>query len=102
MACGIWNNSTDNIDRMYFVSSGPTCICSGGDPTTNNLDVYSSSANGYVSNNNLVIQNNGKSQIRGSLYISGTTKLNYDVTCLSSLNVSGITTLNNNTIIKGY
>ncbi len=54
MACGIWNNTTDNIGRMYFVASGPTCICSGGDPATNNIVVCSSSANGYGFNNNLV------------------------------------------------
>jgi hypothetical protein len=40
LACGIWNNITDNIERMYFAASGPTCICSGGDPATDNLVVY--------------------------------------------------------------
>ena len=66
MACGTWNNTTDNIERFYFVASGPTCICSGGNTSTNNLVVYSSSAIGGY-NNNLVVQNNGNTQIRGSL-----------------------------------
>ncbi len=35
-----------------------------------------------------------------SLNVSGTTKLNCIITCFSSLNVSGITTLSNNTIIN--
>jgi hypothetical protein len=70
LACGIWNNTTDNIERMCFVASGPTCICSGGDPTSNNLVVYSYVANGYGFNNNLVVQNNGNTQIRGTLLIS--------------------------------
>ena len=61
---------TDYNERFYFVSSGPTCICSGGNTTGNNLVVYSSSAIGCY-NNNLVIQNNGNTQIRGSLLISG-------------------------------
>ena len=118
MACNLWHVGTDYNERFYFVSSGPTCICSGGNTTSNNLVVYSSSAIGSY-NNNLVIQNNGNTQIRGSLLISGTTTLQNSTTLYSSLyvsgatilnnttsinnslNVSGITTLSNNTIING-
>jgi hypothetical protein len=35
----------------------------------------------------------------GNINISGTTKLNNNVTCISSLNISGITTLSNNVVI---
>ena len=118
MACNLWHVGTDYNERFYFVASGPTCICSGGNTTSNNLVVYSSSAIGSY-NNNLVIQNNGNTQIRGSLLISGTTTLQNSATLYSSLyvsgatilnnttsinnslNVSGITTLSNNTIING-
>ena len=62
-----------------------------------------------------MVQNNGNTQIRGSLFISGTTTLNNNtiiysslyailnnnITCGSSLNVSGVTTLLNKTIING-
>jgi hypothetical protein len=58
----------------------------------------SSFANGF--NNNLVVQNNGNTQIRGTLFISGTTTLSKNTTCGSSWNVSGVTTLSNNTIIN--
>ena len=37
----------------------------------------------------------------GNLNISGTTKLNNDVTCMSSLNVSGTTILNGNVNVAG-
>ncbi len=108
LACGTWNNTTDNIERMYFVASGPTCICSGSscDTATNNLVVYSSVANGYGFNNNLVVQkwfnNNSVVQI---ILISGTTILNNNTTIYSSLYVSGLgaTILNNlNTDHKLY
>jgi hypothetical protein len=36
-----------------------------------------------------------------NLNVSGTTKLNNNPTCISSLNVSGITTFNNYTIMNG-
>jgi hypothetical protein len=38
--------------------------------------------------------NTAGTSINTSLYISGTTILNYTITCRSSLNVSGFTTLN--------
>ena len=34
--------------------------------------------------------------------VAGTTRLNNATTCIPSLNVSGVTTLNNYTIINGY
>ncbi len=40
--------------------------------------------------------------INTSLYVSGLTIFNHASTHISTLNVSGITTLNNNTIIKGF
>lgn len=36
------------------------------------------------------------------LNVSGATKLNHAITCFSSLNVSGITALNNKTLINGF
>ena len=62
----VWHQSNDNIYRLYYGANGTTYICSGGVSTDNNLIVYSSVATGGYYNN-LVIQNNGNTTIRGTL-----------------------------------
>ncbi len=57
----MWHITNDNINRFDFANNGTTFLCSGGAAADNGFNVYSSGATSYL--NNLVIRNNGNTQI---------------------------------------
>jgi hypothetical protein len=42
----VWNNTNDNMNRVYFAAKGTAYICSGGAATDNGFVVYSSVVTG--------------------------------------------------------
>jgi hypothetical protein len=78
---------------MYFDSGAKTYFRSGGTSTSPLLDGFIF-RNGQAGTDLLNIDGLGNSTQLETLLVKG-------ITCMSTLNVSGITTLNNNTNING-
>jgi hypothetical protein len=86
-----YSNVTNN-QRMYFDSGAKTYFRSGGTSASPLLDGFIF-RNGQAGTDLLNIDGSGNSTQLGTLLVKG-------ITCMSTLNVSGITTLNNSTTIN--
>ena len=105
------NSNVTNNQRIFFDSGAKTYFKSGGTSTSPLLDGFIF-RNGQAGTDLLNIDGSGNSTQLGTLLVkgitcmstlnvSGLTTLNNATTCTSSLNVSGTTTFLNNVTLKG-